>query len=251
VSGKRVRQTRHRGLNFFLTVVAAVLVVGLLGWWVTRLVTGDDGTPHSAGGGAGPSTSASPGGNSSDAGPSGSGDNSGGNDVAAALRRCVDQLHQVQAAVAAARPGVRSWHRHVQARTDWLAGRISQERLDEIYAQSKHRGHVVQPKYAKAVASVDHSRPCTGLRHVDASDKRVKDCRTRSRAAAAALAAAQRAMGDWAAHLHHMAQYADGGMSSGRAMKLWVAAWRKAPAGIKAYDERAADLAAAPACVAS
>jgi hypothetical protein len=228
-------------------VAAFAVVVGLLGWGVTGLLTDDD-TPSPAAGHGGAQGSPR-----SSSEPSDTGDGPTVETAQVRLDRCVAELHRVEQAVRAARSGVTSWKTHVQARTDMLAGRLSEKRMEAIYERTKRQGHADQASFARAVASLTRARPCQRLRHLPKGviHGRVTDCVVRSRAAAAALAAARSTMEEWQAHLRHMATYADGGMRRGKALALWVAAWRKAPAGITAYHKRAADLAAAPHCSAS
>ena len=40
----------------------------------------------------------------------------------------------------------------------------------------------------------------------------------------------------------------DGGMSTGTARRLWIAAWREAPGNIAAYHDKRRALARAPSC---
>ena len=247
MSGKRVRRTRRTGWSFLVTVVALAAVVGLLGWWVTRIVT-DDVVPAAGDGNAGAADTPSdtPSAAPADA-PSDRGDADA--DAEAAIEQCVTELDQVETAVAAARPGIASWREHTRARTDMLAGRISEKRMEAIYDHTRHAGHAAQPRFTDAVDAVGEPDPCEALRGLDASgDDRAAGCLGRSEAAGAAYAAARETMDEWSAHLRHMDEYADGGMRTGTAMRLWVAAWREAPQGLRAYADRTAKLRAAPAC---
>ena len=254
MSGKRVRRTRRTWPSFLVVVVALAAVVALLGWWVTRLVTADDVVPSADAPAASDGTS---GGSTGDADADGTDGASGtgsdlGSEAGALLEQCATELASVEDAVAAARPGVASWRAHTQARTDWLADRISAKRMDARYERTKQAGQAAQPRFTEAVAAVEEPRSCEGLRSVEeaSSEERATGCVERSEAAGEALEAARRTMDEWGDHLRHMDEYADGGMSTGRAMKLWVTAWRKAPEGIEAYEDRGAALRDAPACTA-
>ena len=247
MSGKRARRSRRTGLGFVLTVVAIAVVVGLLGWGVTRLVVVEDVLPAAGTAGAGDSGSD----DSATTTESDSGSGSSDGSADAAVERCVSELGEVEKAVAAARPGVASWDAHVQARTDMLAGRITERRMEAVYTRTTRQGHAAVTRFSEALGAVGHPEPCEGLADVeDASSQGVADCVARSEAAALALRTAESTMEEWQSHLHHMAEYADGGMRQGKAMALWVAAWRKAPEGIAAYADRTEELAAAPACAA-
>ena len=259
MSGKRVRHTRSSGRGV-LTVVAVAAVVALLGWWVTQLVAGgDEALPvadSSDSQSASDSQSPDSGGDQEDADQDDADQDAEAEGAATtddaadeAVDTCVGELADVEAAVASARPGVRSWQDHVRARTDMLADRISEARMEAIYERTMHKGHAAQERFAAALSDVAAPEPCGALAEVeDGSDARVGDCTTRSQAAGKALVAAESTMEEWQSHLRHMAEYADGGMRTGKAMALWVKAWRQAPEGIAAYGDGRADLAAAPAC---
>lgn len=253
MSGKRVRRTRNTGWGFLVTVAALAAVVALLGWWVVRLVTDDEVLPaadapiaaEGSSGGSGANDDAADG--TSDGASDGT---SGAGDAGALLEQCATQLVAVEDAVAAARPGIASWREHTQARTDMLADRISEKRMEAIYERTQHAGHAAQPRFTEAVEAVEEPRPCQGLQALEdaGADDQAAGCLERSETAAAALDAAEATMEEWGAHLHHMDDYDDGGMSTGKAMKLWVTAWRKAPEGLEAYADRTAALRDAPAC---
>ena len=244
MSGKRVRRTRRTWKSFLVAVVALAAVIALLGWWVTRLVTDDEVLPSADAPGAPDGTAEASTGADADADP--------GSEADALLEQCATELASVEDAVAAARPGVASWRRHTQARTDWLADRISEKRMEALYERTQHAGHAAQPRFTEAVAGVEEPRSCDELQSLEAasSEEGAARCVERSEAAVSALEAARSTMDAWGDHLHHMDEYADGGMSTGRAMKLWITAWRKAPEGIEAYEDRRAALRDAPACTA-
>ena len=249
MSGKRVRRTRRTWPSFLVAVVVLAAVVALLGWWVTRILT-DDALPVADV----PSASDGSGGDGgSDAGSdAGSDETPTSEDADARVEQCATELASVEEAVAAARPGIASWRAHTRARTDWLADRISEERMEAVYERTQHAGHEARPRFVDAVEAVETPQPCEGLRSLEdaAADERAAGCLERSEAAAAALDAARRTMEEWGAHLHHMDEYADGGMGTGTAMRLWVTAWRQAPEGIRAYEDGAAALRDAPSCTA-
>jgi hypothetical protein len=168
----------------------------------------------------------------------------------AVVQTCAEELADTVHVIRAARPGVDSWRAHTQARTDMLAGRISERRMESIYERTKRRGHAAQHHFHASMSGLEQRVPCRGLRDLPARsrDGRSHDCLVRARAATAALRAARSTMHEWRLHLHHMADYADGGMSTGKAMTLWVKAWRKAPEGISAYADTRSHLARAPLC---
>lgn len=152
--------------------------------------------------------------------------------------------------VTAARHGVQSWETHLQARTDMLAKRISERRMAAIYASTREQGRHDVRRFEAVVAEGTGALPCHEL--PAAGDNRsAADCLSRSEAAAEAVASSEAVMGDWSGHLHHMDQYEDGGMSTGKALELWIKAWRSAPENIRAFEEASSSLDGAPACTPS
>ena len=166
------------------------------------------------------------------------------------LERCVADLRAADQAVAAAGPGIEHWRTHVAARTDMLAGEISEVTMHAIYERTRRKGVADHHRFTAALGSVEGSVPCEGLRSVnaDSAGPSGPDCVARSQAAIEALAAARGAMADWQSHLHHMDEYDDGGMSTGTALHLWVKAWREAPGNISAFDVGRRALGHAPLC---
>jgi hypothetical protein len=131
-----------------------------------------------------------------------------------------------------------------------IEGRLSTKKMKAIYERTKLLGPADQERFSTAISHIEHPVACQEMRSraAGSTGEQEKDCLARSRIATAALAAAKSTLGEWQSHLHHMEQYADGGMRAGKALQLWIRAWRKAPEGISAFRDRAADLAAAPTC---
>ena len=176
--------------------------------------------------------------------------NDGSGGVTEATKQCSADLAQIEEAVHAAGRGIDRWSVHVQARTDMLAGRISEGQMEAIYDRTRAHGHHDVQRFSGALSNIERQVPCEELKASpgEATTTSTGDCLARSEAAETALAAAKSTMDEWATHLHHMDQYADGGMRTGKALELWIEAWRKAPAGISDYRDHAARLAAAPSC---
>jgi hypothetical protein len=165
------------------------------------------------------------------------------------VRACAAELSTADGVVAAADRGVADWNDHVQARTDMLEGRMSVERMDAIWARTRIAGPGDQEKFHAAMEKHGDMSDCHELKaSADGADDPAADCVSRATAAERTVAAAEAAMRDWESHLTNMAAYAHGDMTSDMAQDKWVAAWRDAPAHIKAYDDARAELAAAPSC---
>lgn len=167
----------------------------------------------------------------------------------AAFRSCAAKVAQAEQVVSAAHTGVDHWSAHVQARTDWLRGRISESEMHKVWDRTKFAGPGDQKRFGSAMSNYSSKLRCDGLDEVDAAHAgAARKCMARSGNATQAVATARTAMGDWDSHLKHMASFANGGMTSGQAQRMWVEAWRAAPSQISAYDKASAALAKAPSC---
>ncbi len=252
--GKHVRQVGSGG-GLLVGLIALGLVVLMVWWSVDRFGDSGGSGPVSTDNGA---RSPSAGNEDHGSGHAGSDKNGTGKsgtgqaaqDPQAVVSTCAKELADTVHVIRAARPGVDSWRAHTRARTDMLAGRISERRMESIYERTKRRGHAAQHHFHASMSGLDQRVPCRGLRDLptQSRDGRSHDCLVRARAATAAFRAARSTLHEWRLHLHHMADYADGGMSTGKAMKLWLKAWRKAPEGISAYVDTRSELARAPVC---
>jgi hypothetical protein len=226
-------------LAALLAVAGAVLLL-VIGWLVLSDVSiftsGDDGKEVA-------------GDNSAGVDPSQSTVESPDDEAGTVLQLCSVRIAEAEDVVAAASAGVSHWNAHVQARTDLLEGRISEEEMEAVWKRTQDAGPDDQERFNAAQqayggqSSCDELRDFTGLQTPE-----MTNCLDRSAAAATAVSAADSAMTDWSTHLHHMSEYADGGMTSGRAQRLWVSAWREAPENISAYDNARATLTEAPTC---
>jgi hypothetical protein len=250
--GRQARHVRVSRRRKGVLVLVAGLVLGALlaGWSVNQILSRTvDPDPPATGDGS-PSAGAPDGGtDSSGTNVDGAGDDPSGAD-GSPVGQCAADVADIEAAVDAARPGVDHWSAHVQARTDMLEGRISTKEMNATYERTKLLGPADQERFSAAVSDIEHPIPCQEVqsRAAGSTGEQEQDCLARSRTAEAALTAAKSTLEEWQSHLHHMEQYADGGMRAGRALQLWVQAWRKAPEGISAFEDAVEALAAAPPC---
>ena len=255
---RRARHARsRRRFGSLLVITAVVLGTAVLGWWGIRQLADVPALVPAADSPASPGASAHHPGTKDGARErvgSASGDPAAPADdqetnVGSAVDECAEQLADVARAVGVGRQGVEQWSAHVQARTDMLEDRISEARMEAIYKRTTKIGHTDQQRFSAAVSEVA-ATPCRALDRLESrtKDPRIDECLTRARRAVAALGAATSTMEEWRSHLHHMESYDDGGMRTGKAMALWVKAWRKAPEGISTFRQRSEQLSAAPTC---
>ena len=165
------------------------------------------------------------------------------------LRACAAHVSKAERVVEVAAAGVSNWSSHVQARTDMLEGRISERQMEAVWNRTQHAGPVDQRRFHAAMQAYDSKPRCGQLNRVPAAHRHITtDCVRRSQSATRALAAAEKAMGDWKIHLANMAKYAHGKMSASLAQGKWVKAWRNAPTNISAYRDARTTLNHAPPC---
>jgi hypothetical protein len=172
-------------------------------------------------------------------------------DAAIQLRSCRDDVALAEEAVAKARTAVTGWATHVQARTDMLAHRISVKKMNAIWDRTRLAGPDNIAEFeaaARRYPGADDCRRLSGAKATAAQRAAADACVRRGQAADQALSQGRAAVQDWQAHLHHMARFSDGGMSAGKAQKLWVAAWREAPTNIKAFKAAEETLSQTPEC---
>jgi hypothetical protein len=223
-------------------VAAAVLLV-VVGWSVYSALS--DGSVSTSDGDDNPLAE----GNSDGAPSSASTGEAPDDEADAVLDSCSTEITEAEDVVAAADSGVSNWSAHVQARTDLLAGRISEEKMSAVWTRTQDAGPADQQQFNTALQAYGGQPSCGELESGSESQTQdVTDCLARAEAADNGVSAAEAAMDDWAAHLHHMSEYADGGMTAGRAQRLWVEAWREAPENITAYEDARATLSKAPPC---
>jgi len=238
--GKRVDRSAKKGNGRgVVALMAAILFSVLLGSSVYVLVRGgDDGDAGQ------PSGS-----DETDTGTGTSGDESAGQ-LDARLTSCAAEVSSAGRVVAAAQAGVRHWTIHTQARTDMLKGRISEVRMKALWKRTRLAGPTDQRRFQTALRQYDDTSSCAELHELaaDSTQNAMAGCVTRADAATKAVSAANGAMGDWKAHLDNMAAFDRGAMTAAKAQKEWVAAWRRAPKNINAYDAARKALAKAPTC---
>jgi hypothetical protein len=158
---------------------------------------------------------------------------------------CRDALVAADGVVTTARTGVEHWSGHVQARTDWLAGKISKDEQKRRFAETRAPGpQDVQVFKERDAAYQPQADACAALD----SDPKYDACVARSNAARDAVEAGRKAIGDWEAHLNNMSAFRDGEFDPTHAQHLWLQSWETAPVNINAF--RAADeaLQHAPTC---
>lgn len=157
---------------------------------------------------------------------------------------CTKEIQSAEALVLVAAAATEHWREHVQARTDLLAGKNSEEQTKAIWKRTRLLG----PADKAAVNSAVAERAATKGGCNAVPGKAAAFCKQRLAALDAAGAAGRAAAGDWAAHLQAMADHADGDFGAEHAQDLWVAAWTAAPRNLEAAARATAALADAPAC---
>jgi len=246
VPGKRVatptrRRARNTLLKSLIAAAAGAVLLLVIGWAVYALVS--DGTGIASKN----DENARAAGRSADGGSSS--ESVGGTPVDAVVQACAAEIAVAEEVVAAAEEGVENWSAHVQARTDMIEGSITETEMNSVWERTQDAGPLDQQRFSAVRQTYDGQPSCDQLQNAsDVPTKDGDDCLARASAANNAVIAADEAMIDWNTHLDHMAAYADGGMTSGRAQRLWVSAWREAPANISAFEDARASLREVSPC---
>jgi hypothetical protein len=254
--GRRVARPPHKRSHstIWAAVIAGILVVAAIGWAVHANVSGGDNKTTQAHGDAGAigtdrttSRSSSP----ASQGPSNGGEGKASSS-ARLLMTCAREVQNAERAISVARVGVSHWRAHVRARTDMLKGRISEKRMNAVWDRTRAAGPTDVRRFQTARRHYHEQPRCTKRHHFRPlpRSKRhaVTGCVTRSAMAPEVVAAAKATIVDWKNHLKHMNTYANGGMTAGKAQRLWVRAWRKAPQNIGAFHAAGAKMHHAPIC---
>lgn len=165
---------------------------------------------------------------------------------------CRDATETAEEVVDAARTGIDHWAMHVQARTDRLAGRITEDGMRATCKATRRAGRQDVGELQQAVAAFERQAGLCAQVEPSSIPAELSEpmarCFERSEAAATAIASGRSAVADWAAHLEDMARFADGDFDAAHAQHLWEAAWAKAPINIDAFREADQALQSAPAC---
>lgn len=231
----KARRAKARPSRVVVPVlIALVAVAAVIGWQVLpRTTDAHAGSPASTVA-AVPTASAT-----TSATPTPSADSGAADRVAAALKGCRAKVADADAVLAAAKTGIGHWDEHVQAQTDANAGRITVERMDDIFARTRLAGPADQDRYRKALAAYDDAEgSCFAVAGAPAKDAAtLAHCRARASAQHPVLTAAAPAMADWKSHLAAMARSRAHHMDD--AEQIWVDAWRAAPPHLEAYAKAA------------
>lgn len=257
---RRHRRKRGSSLTKAAVIAAVAVAVPLLGWTAIAMVNNDDGDPpeastttppaqtptETAGEGAPPNTE-----------PTGSpaAESTADNELVTAAEQAIEacgaQLSAGQAVVTEANTGVGHWSEHINARTDLLEGRNTDEETRAIWKRTRLAGPDDLERFAAVLSTYDKLSGCDDLAELDVPASLRGDaqaCVDRSTMTAEAVSAATDATGDWSNHLDDMARHSDGHMTVDEAQDNWVEAWENAPPNINAFNEASDDLEQAPTC---
>lgn len=244
---------RHRddsSIPPFVTVaVPAAIGLILLGLWAAFV------WPFGGGSRSGPRTqvgaAGSPSGSPS-ASPSGSPANSAAGagagagssaEVAAAWRRCDQEMRAATATVAAGQVAATHWSRHIGAQVRFDRGEITAEQAKAIWKASKLPGPQDLSRFTAARTGYERVRGACEA--VPAAETGRKACAERSARARAAVAAATRVVDDWAEHQKMMAQQDH---STTAYLARWAGMVRAAPVNLDAFQAERVRVQRAAAC---
>lgn len=221
----------------------AVLTLPLLAWSAVALMSDDDsGTP---------STSNTDSDTTARASAAETADSyARAHAVRMAIRSCAANAANGLEVVAEARTGVAHWAAHIQARTDMLEGRASQEQMRATWKRTRLAGPGDLARFAEVLDAYELSE-CDDPGVEDAPPNLRDDldsCLRHATDVEAAVSAAIAAIADWEHHLHDMAAHADGAMDAEMAQEKWVETWKNAPTNINGFRDARDALEKTPEC---
>ena len=160
------------------------------------------------------------------------------------LRDCQERVRAADEVIKAADVGVGHWAEHVQAQTDQLDGKITDDTMQKIFMRTRLAGSADGERYADAVEAYDDTEgSCSPPEGAPATIRTaMADCAERADAQKPVLAAADRGAQDWASHLADMRKSRAGHVHNAQA--VWMATWRAAPENIQAWQQVRAGLPA-------
>jgi len=163
---------------------------------------------------------------------------------ATAAQACAAEVTTAEAVVNATRIGAGHWREHVRARTDLLAGKLSQAATKAIWKRTRLAGPADLTRLAAATAAHQPTRgACAKIAGAAGTA-----CRHRMTVLDAAATAGRAAVHDWQAHLQMMAAHKIGDMTDARAQDMWVTQWRAAPKNLNAFARAYAVLTRTGVC---
>ncbi|MEV5963748.1 hypothetical protein AB0L70_18410 [Kribbella sp. NPDC051952] len=164
--------------------------------------------------------------------------------IKSAADACADEIRTTEAVVTSAWAAAEHWRQHVQARTDLLSGKNSEEATKAIWKRTRLAGPADIATLDSAVSA--QAKAAGGCKKLSGTTATV--CKKRLSALDRAAKADRAAAGDWESHLSMMAAHAAGDFDAEHAQDMWVAAWTAAPKHLDAASRANAALTAAPDC---
>lgn len=159
----------------------------------------------------------------------------------AGARACRTAHARGVAAISAARKSVvHDWAAHIQAMSDQMAGKISETDEKAIWTTTRTRGPSRVAAFDSAYAEYQKARKaCQAVDPATLNAEQraaVADCQTIGAEVDSTLAAAQKSIDEWRAHLNAMAARRAGTLDPDTAMNKWMAAYQMAPMNIGKFE---------------
>lgn len=166
------------------------------------------------------------------------------------LTACAAEVAAGEELAEVAKVGATNWKLHYTASVDYNAGRISLDKANEIFGETKVNVSEEVADYESARTAYEQaSGACTELAEAPDDGEfadEAADCADRGQALNDLTTAADKVMGDWSKHGDMMASKAE------QDINAYMAEWHHdvatAPENMKPYEEAVAALEEAPAC---
>jgi hypothetical protein len=155
---------------------------------------------------------------------------------------CATRRERAAELRAAAGAAMQQWRIHVDAMNQLVAGKITLGQAQVFWESSRVEGKRDQVAWHAADAAYRGAADCTG------SGARAATCARWQQAADQLFDAARRSLTLWDEHISAMDALRAGKLKPADAERMWEQTWRRAGAGITAYDRAYRTYTAQPAC---
>ncbi len=164
--------------------------------------------------------------------------------VNATLKKCRGELKSADKVVKAARTGIRHLKVHIGAHQAWISGQITEDKKSATYKRTRLLGPGDLERYANALTSYADA----DANAAETCASQSGDCKRRSRALGASLAAGDQGIAHWDQHLTNMADFAAGEFDATRAQQLWDQTRAQMPQMTRPWNKAERKLDRAPRC---
>jgi hypothetical protein len=146
-----------------------------------------------------------------------------------AMGDCRSRWQQQRLPLRAAQASIQQWRVHVRAMNQLVAGEISPAQATTFWNQTRKGAMHRIMQFEQASARYSHSAPTCDASAMQATvglPTSSRDCVRAALAGDQVLSAAEKAIGTWQHHVHHMEMLRTGQLSAAQASRMWQMSWQ-------------------------